>query len=740
MYSMGNIRSFHLYKSITFAAFFSLTVVLFGAHDGYAESTGATLKIVPASGTFYVDKTFDVSIVLDTGSQSVNAVAAELRFPPDIIQITNPAAGSSIISLWSSPPTYSNEEGIVRLQGGIPSPGIKTSQGVVTTFTFRAMRPGTASILFTGNSQVLANDGQGTNILSLTIGASYKIDLPPPEGPAVSSPTHPNQNAWYKSTSPTLQWVKEEGVSNFAWLLDQDAGGVANAVEPKGLNTSTSFESLEDGFWYFHIRAKKGGTWGGVTTFLVRIDSTNPADFKLEFAPGEVTSDRRPFVNFVTTDALSGINRYEVRPVPTSGISAKTLDGISSFFITAQSPYRFSELEPGGYDVIVRVYDNAGNIRETIGHIDITSGAIAVVLLGIKFGPWFFSWWKLSVGTIAIALFAFWFFWQQRIRHKRLSQKLDSDITKMRERLQHDYSEVSEHLQEEEHLKARLAEQLKNLETIEKERGRSHGKISIVLIIVITGAFLCALFGAGIFSHANGQIKPISLLFAEKPGASLPNVLVIKPPIITTFRGQLGSDELLYLGGTVLEDSVVVISFSQEHQEPFVVETRADQEGRWSYLHPRFLQQGVYQVYARSRDDLGNLSEWGSPVTIEVVSHTVSFGGLTLSYQALVGFANILLILIAAGLGGIAFWMNRRSNLLLRRLHEEVREAEFAVQEGFRVLRQDLEKELELVGAADFPSRKLSQEEKVRREQLVVDLRAIEERVRKEVEDIRSVM
>ena len=44
------------------------------------------------------------------------------------------------------------------------------------------------------------------------------------------------------------------------------------------------------------------------------------------------------------------------------------------------------------------------------------------------------------------------------------------------------------------------------------------------------------------------------------------------------------------------------------------------------------------------------------------------------------------------------------------------------------------------MGTADFPSRKLSQEEKVRREQLVVDLRAIEERVRKEVEDIRSVM
>src|SRR3989344_4255829 len=113
---------------------------------------GAVLKLAPSSGTFYVGSTFDVSIVVDTGPQAINAVAVELRFPPDVLQIANPTAGSSIISLWTAPPTYSNEEGIVRLQGGIPSPGVKTSLGVVTTITVRAMRPGSASLVFTGNS------------------------------------------------------------------------------------------------------------------------------------------------------------------------------------------------------------------------------------------------------------------------------------------------------------------------------------------------------------------------------------------------------------------------------------------------------------------------------------------------------------------------------------------------------------------------------------------------------------
>jgi hypothetical protein len=690
---------------------------------------GAVLKLAPSAGTFYVGSTFDVSIVVDTGPQAINAVAAELRFPPDILQIANPAAGSSIISLWSAPPTYSNEEGVVRLQGGIPSPGVKTSQGVVTTISFRAMRPGSASLVFTGNSQVLANDGRGTNILSLTIGATYRIELPPPQGPAVSSPTHPDQNAWYRSRTPTLQWIAEEGVTNFAWSIDQDPGGTPKTEEPKGMATSTSFENLDDGLWYFHIRAKKGENWGGLTTFLIRIDGTPPANFNVEFAPREVTNERRPFVNFATTDALSGVNRYELRVIPTSGAKAEAGDTGSSFFISAQPPYRLSELEPGGYDVVIRAYDNAGNVREAIGHLTITAGAVAVTPKGFQAGPWFLPWWILLIIAVLSAAAGLWFFRRSRMRHKHLRGRLEEDLAAVRERLRRDLAEVSERLAEEEHLKERLAEQLKRLEGEGGASPRNGGRVSILFCLVVAAVALGGLFG-NLESHA--------LSAAQESSSNTSQTLGI--PLITTYRGRIGSDELLYLGGTAPENAIVVISIAQEHQEPAIVETRADRDGRWSYLHQRFLQPGVYRVFARTRLDSGETSDWGPQVTIEVVSRTFSVGGVVLPYQTVFGIANVLLIIIAMGLGGTALLLNRKSYTLRRKLAREIHEAEAALQEGFVLLRRDLEKELELIGAAEFPTRKFSQEEKARREKLIADLQAIEERVRKEVEDIERTL
>lgn len=728
--------------TLLFAIAATMAVFSFVGAPAAQAQAGAVLKLAPAAGTFFVGSTFDVSIVVDTGPQAINAVSAELRFPPDILQISNPVAGSSIVSLWSVPPTYSNEEGLVRLQGGIPSPGVKTTQGVVTTLSFRAMRPGSASLVFTGNSQVLANDGRGTNILSLTIGATYRIELPPPQGPAVSSSTHPDQNAWYQSNTPTLQWISEEGVTNFAWAMDQEPGGTAKVEQPKGLAVSTSFESLDDGLWYFHIRAKKGETWGGVTTFLVRIDSTPPADFQLEFAPREVTNDRRPFVNFATTDALSGINRYEIRLVPTSGKTAEQLDATTSFYVSAQPPYRLSELAPGGYDVIVRAYDNAGNAEESIDHLTITGGAIASTTQGLQIGPWFLRWWILFFVALLIAGGSYGAYRYQRERHRKLRGKLEDDLTQVRERLRRDFAEVSERVAEEQHLKERLSEQLKRLDT--GGNTRNHGVSGGAVVWMIFALACLLVFGV---AQAFAQSSPFTAddtAVVEEPIGTVAQRAPAKAetqfPVITTFRGQIGSDELLYLGGSAPFNSIIVISFSQELQEPLVVETRADREGRWAYLHSRFLQPGVYRVFARTRTDEGQYSDWGPQVTIEVVSRTISVGGVVLTYQAVFGIANVMLIIIATGLGGIAFWTNRRTRSMRHRLAREIHEAEAVVQEGFTLLRRDFENEMELIGMAEFPSRRFSKEERERREKLIADLQAIEERVRKEVEDIEQVL
>src|SRR3989344_305677 len=127
-----------------------------------SAQTGASLSLSPTSGTFTVGSTFTVSIILNTGGQSVNAIEANLEFPPDKLQVVSPLIGTSIVGIWTNQPQFDNQKGILHFQGGIPDPGITASRGVVATITFRVKSVGTALIKFGSNSKVLLNDGLAT--------------------------------------------------------------------------------------------------------------------------------------------------------------------------------------------------------------------------------------------------------------------------------------------------------------------------------------------------------------------------------------------------------------------------------------------------------------------------------------------------------------------------------------------------------------------------------------------------
>jgi len=76
-----------------------------------AESSSFYLS--PSSGSFLVGSTFTLSIFLNSEGNEINVVWADLKFPPEILQITSPTTGSSFISEWIIPPNYSNERGII---------------------------------------------------------------------------------------------------------------------------------------------------------------------------------------------------------------------------------------------------------------------------------------------------------------------------------------------------------------------------------------------------------------------------------------------------------------------------------------------------------------------------------------------------------------------------------------------------------------------------------------------------
>ena len=246
-------------KQVTYILVISFFVMsFFGAPSAHAANL-SSLTLGPANGAFTVGSTFDVSIFLNTGEESVNAVDVYILFPPDKLQVVSPSAGKSIIQVYTAQPSYDNQNGRLHFQGGIPSPGIKTQSGVISSVTFRVKSTGKAVIRFGDESKVFLNDGLGTNVLGNTSPAIYDLVLPPPAGPIVSSPSHPDQARWYNSASVILTWAHDEEVQGYSYVLNNAPIDIPDDIS-EGTNDEIIYRNLNSGIHYFHIKALRKGS------------------------------------------------------------------------------------------------------------------------------------------------------------------------------------------------------------------------------------------------------------------------------------------------------------------------------------------------------------------------------------------------------------------------------------------------------------------------------------------------
>jgi hypothetical protein len=397
---------------------------------------GASLYVSPASGSFAVGSTFTVSVFLNTGGRNVNAVEADLKFPADKLQVVSPTAGSSFVAVWVAQPTFSNARGTLNFKGGVPSPGINTDAGLISTVTFRVRTVGIASITFTDQSKVLLDDGKGTNILSTTAGATYNLILPPPEGPPVSSATHPDQGKWYRNENPSFSWERGEEIRGFSYLLNKEPVDIPDDIS-EGSATQVSYKNIGDGSWFFHLKALGPTGWGGVTHFGVNIDTTPPAAFSIGISPRKRTVIRQPFISFNTTDQTSGVDYYEIKLIKVGTAGVVTENDIreaqaqlTPFFIEATSPYQAPLLARGAYDIIVRAYDRAGNFQESVGKLQIVNALFApfgkdgLLIRGALIISWTWLW---IIGAVILILLLYLAYRIYRA-HREVHLKLEKGV------------------------------------------------------------------------------------------------------------------------------------------------------------------------------------------------------------------------------------------------------------------------------------------------------------------------
>ena len=135
--------------------------------------------------------------------------------------------------------------------------------------------------------------------------------------------------------------------------INYDSGQVTSTVA-----SYTPSSSISDGIWYWKVKTKDNdGAWGAYSDYFeVTIDTTEPNSFIPTANPSTWTNNTQPIITFSTTDALSGIDHYEI-----------SID--IGPFSTHSSPYTLPSQTNGIHNITIRAYDSAGNYVE--GWVDV---------------------------------------------------------------------------------------------------------------------------------------------------------------------------------------------------------------------------------------------------------------------------------------------------------------------------------------------------------------------------------
>lgn len=160
-----------------------LSTVFFSASTASVSAASLTFG---GSRSVSVGENISIPVFISTsGSESANAVAATVNFPADKLRVVS-VSESGIVDLWAEKPAYSNTRGTVTFQGVTYNPGYSGTNGRVISITFRALREGDAILSFSDRS-ILANDGEGTEILTGSGSATIQILAAVPAAPRESA-------------------------------------------------------------------------------------------------------------------------------------------------------------------------------------------------------------------------------------------------------------------------------------------------------------------------------------------------------------------------------------------------------------------------------------------------------------------------------------------------------------------------------------------------------------------------
>ncbi len=138
-------------------------LVIFATNSPYAGN----IFLLQTTGDIFLTVGEETPIALQVLTKSpINVIGGTVTFSSATLEVASITRAGSLIDLWSEEPTYSNQEGTIQFSGGIVGEkSTAITNGDVLTVNMRMKNAGVGVVSIT-NAQLLASNGEGTNIVS----------------------------------------------------------------------------------------------------------------------------------------------------------------------------------------------------------------------------------------------------------------------------------------------------------------------------------------------------------------------------------------------------------------------------------------------------------------------------------------------------------------------------------------------------------------------------------------------
>lgn len=121
--------------------------------------------VIPEKNTYPMGREFYFDINTSASTVPVNVVQADINFDRDLLLVDRIDTSDSFATIFTQK-EYSNEEGWIRIIGGLPNPGYLGEYKKFARIYFVPKKVGVGRVEFLKSSRLLANDGKGTNIIT----------------------------------------------------------------------------------------------------------------------------------------------------------------------------------------------------------------------------------------------------------------------------------------------------------------------------------------------------------------------------------------------------------------------------------------------------------------------------------------------------------------------------------------------------------------------------------------------